>query len=45
MKVRNISIMLAGATMFVGLHSCTTDPNAPGVEYMPDMYRSPALEA
>lgn len=25
--------------------SCTTDPNAPGVEYMPDMYRSPALEA
>lgn len=25
--------------------SCTTDPDAPGVEYMPDMYRSPALEA
>jgi len=25
--------------------SCTTDPNSPGVEYMPDMYRSPAIEA
>lgn len=29
----------------VWLSSCTTDKNAPGVEYMPDMYRSPALEA
>lgn len=29
----------------VSLHSCTVDPNAAGVEYMPDMYRSPALEA
>ncbi len=27
------------------LSSCSEDPNAPGVEYMPDMYRSPALEA
>jgi|TARA_B110000444_G_scaffold259897_1_gene305119 mono/diheme cytochrome c family protein len=25
--------------------SCTTDPNSPGIEYMPDMYRSPAVEA
>jgi mono/diheme cytochrome c family protein len=25
--------------------SCTSDPNSPGVEYMPDMYRSPAVEA
>jgi mono/diheme cytochrome c family protein len=25
--------------------SCTGDPNSPGVEYMPDMYRSPAIEA
>lgn len=25
--------------------SCSEDPNSPGVEYMPDMYRSPALEA
>lgn len=27
------------------LTSCKEDPNSPGVEYMPDMYRSPALEA
>ena len=26
------------------LHSCSSDPNSPGLEYMPDMYRSPALE-
>ncbi|MFN0032081.1 MAG: c-type cytochrome [Flavobacteriales bacterium] len=25
--------------------SCSEDDNSPGVEYMPDMYRSPALEA
>ncbi len=25
--------------------ACTTDPLSPGVEYMPDMYRSPAVEA
>lgn len=25
--------------------ACTVDPNAAGVEYMPDMYRSPAPEA
>lgn len=26
------------------LSSCTTDPNSPGVEFMPDMYRSPSYE-
>lgn len=25
--------------------SCVGDPNSPGLEYMPDMYRSPAIEA
>lgn len=29
----------------LALTSCKEDPNSPGVEYMPDMYRSPALEA
>lgn len=29
----------------VFLTACTTDPNSPGLEYMPDMYRSPAIEA
>ena len=27
------------------LPSCGGDPNSPGIEYMPDMYRSPAVEA
>lgn len=34
-------VMMAVLTM----SSCSEDPNSPGVEYMPDMYRSPALEA
>ena len=25
--------------------SCESDPDSPGIEYMPDMYRSPAIEA
>lgn len=29
----------------IALTSCREDKNSPGVEYMPDMYRSPALEA
>jgi mono/diheme cytochrome c family protein len=29
----------------LALTSCKEDPDSPGVEYMPDMYRSPALEA
>jgi mono/diheme cytochrome c family protein len=28
-----------------GLVSCVADNNSPGLEYMPDMYRSPAVEA
>ncbi len=24
--------------------ACSSDPNSPGLEYMPDMYRSPAIE-
>jgi mono/diheme cytochrome c family protein len=34
---------IAGAVLL--LASCSHDPNSPGVEYMPDMYRSPAVEA
>jgi len=34
-------LIIAGLAM---LSSCTTDPNSPGVEYMPDMYRSPSYE-
>lgn len=37
-----ISIISLTVMAFV---SCKEDQNSPGVEYMPDMYRSPALEA
>ena len=33
------------ALMVLAMASCDGDPNSPGVEYMPDMYRSPAVEA
>ncbi len=35
-------LVCAIATIF---SSCTKDPNSPGIEYMPDMYRSRAVEA
>lgn len=39
-----LSLVLAGSAM-VAVTSCGKgDPNSPGVEYMPDMYRSPSLE-
>ncbi len=42
---KKIWTLLTAATAVVIFSSCTSDPDAPGVEYMPDMYRSPALEA
>ena len=39
-------LTIASLSAMVLMASCTTgDPNSPGVEYMPDMYRSPAVEA
>lgn len=40
--VKNIAFIALGVTV---VSSCTTDPDSPGLEYMPDMYRSPAVEA
>jgi len=37
-----LTLVSAVALMVTG---CVTDPNSPGLEYMPDMYRSPAVEA
>jgi Cytochrome c, mono- and diheme variants len=31
-------------TTILALASCTSNPDSPGLEYMPDMYRSPAVE-
>lgn len=43
---QRISFMVSAAGLLaVGLQSCKSDPNSPGFEYMPDMYRSPAIEA
>jgi mono/diheme cytochrome c family protein len=35
----------ASAALLLMAVGCNKTPNSPGVEYMPDMYRSPAIEA
>jgi mono/diheme cytochrome c family protein len=42
MRTLNATTAIAGIALLAG---CGGDPNSPGVEYMPDMYRSPAIEA
>lgn len=37
-------LAIATVSLTVALASCTSDPQSPGIEYMPDMYRTPALE-
>lgn len=37
-----VFLMVAFAGVLFG--ACQSDPNSPGVEYMPDMYRSPSFE-
>ncbi len=48
MKISNLKAISLGlfgfAALAVGLSSCKNDPLSPGVEYMPDMYRSPSYE-
>ena len=50
MKMTNKTIKFAVSAAFAGLlmagfTSCgTKDPNSPGLEFMPDMYRSPSME-
>ena len=39
------NIIAPVAAVMAVLTGCVTDPNSPGLEYMPDMYRSPAVEA
>jgi mono/diheme cytochrome c family protein len=45
-KVTHVFSLLAiYSCVAIGFVSCSKhDPNSPGVEYMPDMYRSPSLE-
>lgn len=42
MLLKNTFLFLCVAAL---LGSCISDENSPGLEYMPDMYRSPAIEA
>lgn len=42
--IKQLSGALFIGLLAIGAQSCTSDPNSPGLEYMPDMYRSPALE-
>jgi mono/diheme cytochrome c family protein len=37
-----IATVIGGMALVMG---CSSDPDSPGLEYMPDMYRSPAIEA
>lgn len=41
MNIKYFGMALIAGTMV----SCVSDSNSPGLEYMPDMYRSPAVEA
>ena len=44
--IKIVSAMSLFSVMAIGFTSCTKhDPNSPGVEFMPDMYRSPSLES
>ncbi|MCX6183398.1 MAG: c-type cytochrome [Bacteroidetes bacterium] len=44
MVFKYIGKISLAAFLATGLFACTSDPNSPGVEYMPDMYRSPSFE-
>lgn len=43
MKMKVTGIAIAAVSVMV-LASCGADPDSPGLEYMPDMYRSAAIE-
>jgi mono/diheme cytochrome c family protein len=46
MKLKAFNILTVAAIITSGTFvSCVADDNSPGLEYMPDMYRSPAVEA
>jgi mono/diheme cytochrome c family protein len=38
-------VAILGVVGMLALSGCVSDPDSPGLEYMPDMYRSPAIEA
>jgi mono/diheme cytochrome c family protein len=42
---RYLTVFIVGLLTLLGITSCTSDPNSPGIEYMPDMYRPQTYEA
>jgi mono/diheme cytochrome c family protein len=44
MKLKAITRIVGAATVVFLMHSCVADADSSGLEYMPDMYRSPAIE-
>ena len=40
-----LQLLTVSALAGLMFQSCVSDPDSPGLEYMPDMYRSPAVEA
>lgn len=45
MTIKTLHKITAGLTIALVFSSCVKDENSYGYEYMPDMYRSPAIEA
>ena len=46
MKLNTMKLNAGALILLSGIMaSCVGDPNSPGLEYMPDMYRSPSVEA
>ncbi len=45
MKMHKKILLFATVAISMTFASCVSDPDSPGLEYMPDMYRSPAVEA
>jgi mono/diheme cytochrome c family protein len=41
----SVKHVILGMALLIGVTSCTSDPNSPGIEFMPDMYRPQAYEA
>lgn len=45
MKRNVFAIIGASALTLLMLNSCVSDPDSPGLEYAPDMYRTPSIES
>jgi mono/diheme cytochrome c family protein len=44
LNISSLALIFTGIAVLTVFSSCTKDPQSPGYEYMPDMYRGPAYE-